>query len=308
MRARIADEAGVGLIELVVAMALSVVVLGATLTVFDGVWSRQRSLDQHAEAQDGARAATDALARDLRGATAASGYGGPASLRPEAIERTDAFDLVFKAVADRSTPTAGNPTSLERVRYCLDATAGVLRRQVQAPAAFTSAPPATSGCAATASAGWSTSRVVAANVVNRATGDRPVFAYASDTGDVPYGDAAQAPAITRVRTELAIDPDPQRAPRETRLQTSVALRNQNRAPTARLELVVENLTARKVVLDGSASLDPESAGLAYEWFDGASRIGTGWSCAPRRRRPGRTTTPSAPPTPRASPPRAPRPG
>ena len=170
MRARFADEAGVGLIELVVAMALSVVVLGATLTVFDGVWSRQRSLDQHGEAQDAARTATDALARDLRGATAASGYGGPASLRPEAIERTDAFDLVFKAVADRSTPTAGNPTSLQRVRYCLDGTTGVLRRQVQAPAAFTPAPPATSGCAATPPAGLTTFAVTTRLVLHPAGG------------------------------------------------------------------------------------------------------------------------------------------
>lgn len=272
---RARQQDGIGLIELVMAMTLSVVVLGATMTVFDGMWGRQRSVEQHAEAQDGARKATAVLARHLRNLSSATGYG-TMSHRPEAVELAQPYDMVFKAAAERTAgPIAGNETRLERVRYCLDA-AGTLRVQTQSATAYTAAPPATGACAAAPGPGWSTSRVVIEGVSNRAGGAaRPLFRYGTDTAWLPYGDPSVLDDVTRVQTDIAVDPDPLRRPVESRLVTSLFLRNQNRTPSASFTATVENPVARTVLLDGSASSDPEAAELSYEWLDGATVVGRG---------------------------------
>lgn len=272
---RLRAQDGIGLVELVMAMTLSVVVLGATMSVFDGMWGRQRAVEQHGEAQDGARKATAVLARHLRNLSSATGYG-TASHRPEAVELAQPYELVFKAAAERTPgPIAGNETRLERVRYCLDAS-GTLRMLTQSATAFTPAPPATGACAATPPAGWSTSRVVVAQVSNRANGaNRALFRYGTDASWLPYGDPAALDDITRVQTDIAVDPDPARRPVESRLVTSLFLRNQNRAPSASFTATVENPVARTVLLDGSASADPEAADLSYEWLDGATVVGRG---------------------------------
>lgn len=268
------EQAGIGLTEVVMAMTLSLVVLGATLSVFDGVWSRQRVADQRAEAHQAARAATTTLARHLRNVTSATAYGTTAA-RPEAVELAGPYDFVFRAVADRAGPVAGNPTRLERVRYCLDAT-HTLRVQVQAPSAYTATPPATGACGATAPAGWTSSRELVGHVTNRTRGrNRPLFAYASDAGDLPAGDPTVLGRISRVKTDLSVDLDPASTRGETRLRTSIFLRNQNRPPAAAFTVTVENATARTVALDGSASADPEAAELVYEWLDGGTVVGRG---------------------------------
>ncbi|HEX8105922.1 MAG TPA: hypothetical protein VF533_25115 [Solirubrobacteraceae bacterium] len=272
-RARPRGEAGVGLIELVMAMTLSLVVLGATLSVFDGTWRRQRTADQRSEAQQAARRATAALARHLRNLSSATAYGTTAQ-RPEAVELAGPYDLVFRAVGDPAAAAAGNPTRLERVRYCLDG--AVLRVQVQAATAYTPASPAVGACTAAPGPGWTASREIARDISNRAGGrNRPLFAYASDTGDLPAGDAGVLLRISRVKTDLFVDPDPATTRGEVRLRTSIFLRNQNRPPVPAFSVTVENPAVRSVVLDGSASEDPEAAELRYEWLDGGALVGRG---------------------------------
>jgi hypothetical protein len=62
---------------------------------------------------------------------------------------------------------------------------------------------------------------------------------------------------------LYVDPDPTRAPSEMRLASGVTLRNQNRAPVARISAAP---SAGRVVLNGSGSGDPESRPLTYQWY------------------------------------------
>ena len=88
------------------------------------------------------------------------------------------------------------------------------------------AAPSTTACPGT---GWTTTTVVAENVVN---GTRPIFTY----------NAAGLQDITEVSATLYVDVNPGTPPAETELQSSVYLRNQNRKPTALFSVeVVERL-------------------------------------------------------------------
>jgi prepilin-type N-terminal cleavage/methylation domain-containing protein len=82
---RLRDNAGFTLIETLVAMVVSLAVFGATLSALD-VFQNDNRLDQlHNEAQDSARTAIDALARELRNGAA------PSSLTPGALEKAGKY-------------------------------------------------------------------------------------------------------------------------------------------------------------------------------------------------------------------------
>jgi hypothetical protein len=93
--------------------------------------------------------------------------------------------------------------------------------------------------------------VIAENVVNAT---RPVFTF----------NAATATAITEIRAGLFADATPGRAPGEVELETSVFLRNQNRAPAAEFTAAVSGTA---ILLNGSQSSDPEQKALDYYWYD-----------------------------------------
>jgi len=112
--------------------------------------------------------------------------------------------------------------------------------------------PSATACPSTpAPGGWDTESVAAENIVN---GARPVFTYNS----------TQATAITEVRASLFADATPGRLPGEVELETSVFLRNQNRAPIARFTAAV---SGPSILLNGSQSEDPEQKALEYYWYD-----------------------------------------
>jgi hypothetical protein len=114
--------------------------------------------------------------------------------------------------------------------------------------------PTATDCPATpAPGGWDTEAVAAENVVN---GTRPVFAY----------NATDLNAITEIRASLFADATPGRSPGEVELETSVFLRNQNRAPIARFTAAASGLS---ILLNGSQSSDPEQKPLEYYWYDEA---------------------------------------
>jgi hypothetical protein len=72
-----------------------------------------------------------------------------------------------------------------------------------------------------------------------------------------------------------VDVNPGKRPAETSLVTTVFLRNQNRAPTARFSAVPSGTS---IVLNGSDSSDPEERALYYEWWKAGSpdvKIGDG---------------------------------
>lgn len=238
-----------------VAMSLFAGVLGATLTVYDQFQAQAKQLTTRNDIQDQARTASDMIARALRN------LASPTPDQPQAIDRADGDDLIFKTV-DSVGPNAGlNASNVRRVRYCLD-NQSVLYEQVQT---WTSqAAPTSPPASACPGSGWGSTRRLATNIVNRTTGgDRPVFTY--DESDDDLTD------ISQIGIEFWVDTS-STGPAATRLQTGVFLRNQNRRPTA---VFTATPTAQGIVLNGSASVDPEGETLDYVWYDGATKVGTG---------------------------------
>ena len=133
-----------------------------------------------------------------------------------------------------------------RVRFCLAPDRRLYRSvQTWTTAAIPSAP-ATTDCPGT---GWTTNTVVAENVVN---GARPIFSY----------NAVGLQDITEVTTTLFVDVNPGTSPAEAGLESSVYLRNQNRAPTALFSVEVVNSS---ILLNASESTDPEEKAMIYSW-------------------------------------------
>lgn len=243
------ERGEVSLVSVLVACTLLVVVLGATLTLFEGFIAKAADATRRTDSQDAARTAADRIARDLRNLA-------PTPEQPEAVDRASGNDLIFKTV-DPAGPNAGtNATNTKRVRYCLDS-GRRLQEQTQTWTT-TAIPPVPSGAGCPGS-GWTRTTIAAANVVN---GALPVFSY----------DASVLTDIAAIHVDLLVDTDTVAQPPATRLSTGVFLRNQNRRPTASFSA---DKTSGGLVLNGSASVDPEGDPLRYTWFDGGAQVGTG---------------------------------
>lgn len=256
---RLRDERGdVTITQALIAASLLVVVLGGTLGLFEQFTRTSADLVLRHDAQDRAREASDRIARDLRN------LASPEPDQPLAIDQAGPYDLVFKTVDPSATNLGLNATGTKRVRFCLDTSNpknAILRMQQQTWT--TATPPAMPSTAACPAAGWGSSAVVADRISNRYLGQsRPIFTY----------DSASLTAITTIHTDLWVDADVTREPPETKLSSGVFLRNQNRAPVASFTAVP---SAQGIVLNGSASYDPEGEELEYVWYDGATKVGTG---------------------------------
>lgn len=239
------QEGGFTLIETLVVATMMVGVSGAALTTLTEFGNTTRLSDRQNDAQQEARRALGTLGQELRN------LASPTNELPQAVQRATASDLVFQSVG-RSRPDGSlNTRNTIRVRYCLDASAGVVRRYEQS---WTSDPapdmPATTDCTAEA-AGWTSSGVAAALVSN---GARPLFTY----------NAAALEDITEVRVNLHVDADPAERPAEVSHQTTVFLRNQNRGPTASFTAAP---SGSQILLNGSESEDPEGKALEFYWYD-----------------------------------------
>jgi type II secretory pathway pseudopilin PulG len=247
------DERGFTLMELLLASTLMIVILGATLTVFEQfVTTSDRNTRQN-DAQDVARGTVDQLARQLRNLAL------PTPQSPNSIDVATDTDLVFK------TADPGR----RRVRYCLQtsspysASNGALWFETQTGTAGGADPtlPSTATCpVAPAAGGWSSSRLVAANVTNLNSGSRPIFQYNAST--------STPSKITEIHVSLFVDVDPTRPPAETRLSTGVFLRNQNQAPSANFTITPAGQA--RFLMNAATSSDPEGRTLAYYWYRGTS--------------------------------------
>lgn len=248
---RFASERGeVSLTALLTAMVLMVTVLGATLGMLDGVTRVAADGTRRTDAQDAARSAVDRISAALRN------LASPTPEQPQAVDAGGAASLVFKTV-DPDGPSSGtNATNTKRVRYCLD---GARQLQEQTQTWTTAAVPAMPPATACPASGWTRTQVLAQHVVN---GDVPVFSFDSTT----------LTDISAIHVELLVDTDPERMPEATRLASGVFLRNQNRRPVAAF---TATRTSERIVLNGSASSDPEGEPLGYAWFDGSTAIGSG---------------------------------
>jgi prepilin-type N-terminal cleavage/methylation domain-containing protein len=266
VRAEPRSERGFTLVELLIAMSLMLVITAATLAVFATMERKTRDNQRINDQERQARVATDVLAKRLRNLASPAG-SGPA---PQALERAQQADLMFRTVDSTGSPTAANPENLERYRYCL-ASDGKLWMERQSSATWTPTPPATTGCGPSDSFPGTRS-VVAEHVVN---GARPTFKYQVSPMPGTYSEqstVAQSdfPNDIAVRTELFIDPDVNRPPRETTITTRVFLRNQNRPPSAKLTATYSS--SDLVTLNASDSLDPENNPLYFRFLDGATVV------------------------------------
>jgi len=242
-----------------VAMTLFAGILGATLMTFEQFQQVDRDTVDRADSQDRSRITADRLTRELRN------LASPTPDRPESVDRAQPYDVIFQSV-DPLGPNAGaNAANVMRVRYCLDdsqSNASLWRQEQRWTTALPPAVPADTACPGSS---WPSQAAVADHLVNRRDGlDRPVFSYngATSTTDV-----------LSVRTDLYIDLDVLRKPRETRIATGVHLRNQNRRPIAAFE--PPKVNSSNITLNGSLSSDPEGEAMRFLWYDGTTKVGEG---------------------------------
>jgi hypothetical protein len=226
-------EDGMSLIEVLLVM-----------TTFNNFERKSRDNQNLNEAQDNARRGLDLLARDLRN------LASPTPLMPLAIDRFGPQDMIFQSEGKVKPPGSLNAQNTTRVRYCLDTTTRNLYRQIQTW--VTAAPPAVLDTACGTTGGWASTMVVATDVTN---GARPIFTY----------NATDFDKITEVSSQLFVDTTPTRLPAEVDLQSTVFLRNQNRAPTAVFSAT--SMPSGGVFLNASESEDPEEKSLTFEWWD-----------------------------------------
>jgi type II secretory pathway pseudopilin PulG len=260
------DEGGFTLVELLVGIGIFIVILSAVLFTFNNFEVTSRQANDRNDSQERARHELDLLSRELRN------LASPTPEQPQAVDKASAFDIVFQTV-DPTAPASGtaNTANVRRVRYCLDNTNPaneVLWQQWQTwTVATPPAAPSTTSCPDSAW-GASNQRQVTTNVTNRIGGqDRALFSF----------NTAVTTDVNRIHADLYIDLTPVGNPSETHLTTGVFLRNQNRKPTASFSWTIAG--NKHVILNASASEDPEGAPLRYEWWDqgGSAAMANGTS-------------------------------
>ena len=256
---RAKNQHGFTLVELLLVCTLSLIVFGATLTAFTSLVRANRQEERQRDNVEAARQAIDHAARQLRN------LANPTYNATNTIARAEGLDFIFQTSDPAKT----------WVRYCLQTAGGgatpdsALLWEAESPGS-TLSPLMTGSCPGS---GWSTPpRIVAQNVTNRAAGStRDVFSYAcspTQPATCPAS-AAELPKVTSVRFDLFVDADRTDKAREVQVSTAVFLRNQNEGPTARVAPPTR-IGTRKVLLNGSASSDPEGRTLEYFWFENSA--------------------------------------
>jgi len=260
---RLRTQEGFTIVELLVALSLLSVVIGAVVSAYSSFLNNQRASDDQTEAQERAREAMGTLAQQLRN------LAGPADNVPEAVEVAQASDLVFKSVDSNVKPAGStNARNIMRLRYCLQPPVNGSSKLVRQEQRWTTATPPASPGGSCGAAGWNSTARVAEGIVNVPQGDVPVFSY-SPTG-------ATITDVKAIKFELLVDADVRDERRQARVASGVFLRNQNRRPVADFSATYTG-QGRQIVLNGSSSEDPEGHALLTDGFtwsvNGASLTG-----------------------------------
>ena len=251
-------QAGLTLIEMLIAASLMVVLILGIFGTFDGFSSVQTRVVKQNEAEAAVRSGINQIVRVLRNI---AGQG----TNPQLVERAGGNDLIFQSI-DPIGPNAGlNPANVRRLRFCLNTSnpaSATLWMGIQTWT--TASPPAMPTTTACPGTGWPTTTVLAGNITNMRDGlSRPLFTY----------DTATLSAITRIGVLVWVDPTPGTGPSERSLTSGVYLRNQNRAPSA--SFTATAIANHHVILNGSASSDPDGQYLAYDWYADGAFVGRG---------------------------------
>ena len=243
---RLRDQGGFSAVEILIVSSLFLVILTATLqstAVFNRINHQNEKVNDQV---DRARRGVDRGVRQLRNLAR--------RIEAPVISRATGSDFIFQTSDPERT----------WVRYCLQTrTDGkVWLWGLTTPSAVTAA---MSG--ACPGSGWGSTNVVSKNVTNYANGRSfPLFSYTCVTG-TPVGCPATSADFGRIRTvtmDLLIDDNLSKAPPEARVSSAVFLRNQNDPPTA--TFTTRPTGNRTVLLNGSASVDPEGRNLRFMWF------------------------------------------
>ena len=254
------------LMEVMMAAALLVVVLGAAIAPFDVLHKTERRTVNQNESQDSARNALAIITRDLRNTSGQN----------RLINLANPYDMVIETVDPTSKPVGSqNARNLMRVRYCLDTTsseASLVRGKLwqQNLKWTTAAPPSTMPSATCPDTAWGTRQILADHVTNRATASTggqgskrssqaALFSY--------FPNANSLDTITSIKVNLYTDKAWTEAPVETELSSGVLLRNQNGAPTASFTATPGAAGSSKITLNANTSTDPEGLPLTFRWCD-----------------------------------------
>jgi len=280
------DEQGFTLVELLVAITISLVLLSATLVTFENVFRAQHVNDARIDSAERARVALDVQARQLRN------LAKRLNNQP-VIDTVSSYDLIFQT----SDPTR------TWVRYCLNtstAPASIARGRLwSAELSLPVAAAGTPGSAAmkascpgpTGVGGWTKTRVVADFVTNRRSPlERPLFTYTCTSGSSAcMSSPTTYDQLVNISAQTIVDTTPGRGAPELRVATGVYLRNQNQAPAAAFVwTIVPHGTLWTVGLNASGSTDFEGRTLNYYWFKNTLPAASAIDCA----NPTVTTSPS----------------
>lgn len=271
------EEAGFTLIELLVAMAISLVIMGCVVAILTVFLNDTRYDGLRDQAQDDSQTMVDQLSRDLRSA---------ASPKPDytgLIVTAKSTDVVFQSVIPGGSSTSTNTYDQQWVRYCLDSNETVWRQvsPINSSTGTSSQEPDVSACPSTSSA-WTQASgspccKMATDITNDIGGDsRDLFDYLDSNGAKTTSTSAMHEVEVSVWTDLNPDHLPGPSPQ---LQTGIYLRNAVSPPSAQISLTQtpnSGNTQADVLLNGSASSDPQGQTLSYQWYANSGTTG----CSP----------------------------